>query len=79
MALCIRELDQLGATGLAQCAELVWQLLGRAEKRQVDNAEVALAHTIGLGLPPPSRTTSRPSAIAPQSLMNPKVVTAWSR
>ena len=39
----------LGATGLAQCAELVWQLRGHAEKRQVRNAEFALQHNLGLG------------------------------
>jgi len=39
----------LGATGLAQCAELIWQLRGRAEKRQVPGAEVALQHNLGLG------------------------------
>ena len=39
----------LGATGLAQCAELVWQLNGMAEKRQVDGARVALQHNVGLG------------------------------
>ncbi len=39
----------LGATGLAQCAELNWQLRGMAEKRQVDGATVALQHNIGLG------------------------------
>lgn len=39
----------LGATGLAQCAELVWQLRGQAEKRQVDGARVALQHNLGLG------------------------------
>ncbi|HTT93370.1 MAG TPA: lipid-transfer protein [Solirubrobacterales bacterium] len=39
----------LGATGLAQCAELNWQLRGRAEARQVDGARVALQHNIGLG------------------------------
>ncbi|MGH3561289.1 MAG: lipid-transfer protein [Mycobacterium sp.] len=43
----------LGATGLAQCAELTWQLRGVAGKRQVDSAAtkpgVALAHNIGLG------------------------------
>jgi acetyl-CoA acetyltransferase len=39
----------LGATGLAQCAELVWQLTGKAEKRQVDGARVALQHNVGLG------------------------------
>ncbi|WP_405485208.1 lipid-transfer protein [Nocardia sp. NBC_00511] len=39
----------LGATGLAQTAELTWQLRGSADKRQVDGAKVALAHNIGLG------------------------------
>ncbi|XP_043520916.1 sterol carrier protein 2 isoform X2 [Frieseomelitta varia] len=39
----------LGATGLAQCAELCWQLRGKAEKRQVPNAKLALQHNIGLG------------------------------
>jgi acetyl-CoA acetyltransferase len=39
----------LGATGLAQCAELVWQLHGKAEKRQVEGARIALQHNIGLG------------------------------
>jgi acetyl-CoA acetyltransferase len=39
----------LGATGLAQCAELTWQLRGTADKRQVDGAQVALQHNIGLG------------------------------
>jgi acetyl-CoA acyltransferase len=39
----------LGATGLAQCSELTWQLRGQADKRQVEGAEVALQHNIGLG------------------------------
>jgi acetyl-CoA acetyltransferase len=39
----------LGATGLAQCAELNWQLRGLAEKRQVAGAKVAIQHNIGLG------------------------------
>jgi acetyl-CoA acetyltransferase len=39
----------LGATGLAQCAELTWQLRGTAGPRQVEGAEVALQHNIGLG------------------------------
>jgi len=39
----------LGATGLAQCAELNWQLRGQAEKRQVPGARVALQHNLGLG------------------------------
>ena len=39
----------LGATGLAQCAELVWQLRGQAEARQVEGVKVALQHNLGLG------------------------------
>ncbi|HSX66875.1 lipid-transfer protein [Nocardioides sp.] len=43
----------LGATGLAQCSELTWQLRGTADKRQVERAAqpggVALQHNIGLG------------------------------
>ena len=39
----------LGATGLAQCTELVWQLRGAADKRQVPNAKVGLQHNLGLG------------------------------
>ena len=39
----------LGATGLAQCSELTWQLRGQADKRQVDDVKVALQHNIGLG------------------------------
>ena len=40
----------LGATGLAQCAELVWQLRGQAEGRQVDGPlHAALQHNLGLG------------------------------
>ncbi len=40
----------LGATGLAQCAELVWQLRGQADKRQVPNARIGLQHNLGLGV-----------------------------
>jgi sterol carrier protein 2 len=39
----------LGATGLAQCTELVWHLRGQAGKRQVEGARVALQHNLGLG------------------------------
>lgn len=39
----------IGATGLAQCAELVWQLRGQAQQRQVDNVQHALQHNLGLG------------------------------
>ncbi|TFW05334.1 lipid-transfer protein [Oxalobacteraceae bacterium OM1] len=39
----------LGATGLAQCTELVWQLRGQAAARQVSGARLALQHNLGLG------------------------------
>ncbi|MET7381697.1 lipid-transfer protein [Streptomyces sp. NPDC005526] len=39
----------LGATGLAQCAELVWQLRGESGARQVEDVNLALQHNIGLG------------------------------
>jgi sterol carrier protein 2 len=39
----------LGATGLAQCAELVWQLREQAGARQVSGARLALQHNLGLG------------------------------
>lgn len=39
----------LGATGLAQCYELTHQLRGSAGNRQVEGAETALQHNLGLG------------------------------
>jgi acetyl-CoA acetyltransferase len=39
----------IGATGLAQCAELVWQLRGEAGARQVAGAKTALQQNLGLG------------------------------
>jgi benzoylsuccinyl-CoA thiolase BbsB subunit len=40
----------LGATGVAQVAEIFWQLRGEAGARQVPNARVGLAHTVGGGV-----------------------------
>lgn len=37
----------IGATGIAQLAELVWQLRGEAGQRQVEGAKVGMAHTMG--------------------------------
>jgi sterol carrier protein 2 len=39
----------IGATGLAQCAELTWQLRGTAGERQVEGARTALQHNLGIG------------------------------
>jgi acetyl-CoA acyltransferase len=48
----------IGATGLAQIAELVWQLRGEADRRQVDGALVALAQNTGGFLGSDSAVTS---------------------
>ena len=40
----------LGATGVAQIAEMFWQLRGEAGDRQVPGAKVGLAHTVGGGV-----------------------------
>jgi acetyl-CoA acetyltransferase len=40
----------LGATGVAQIAELFWQLRGEAGEYQVPGAKVGLAHTVGGGV-----------------------------
>jgi sterol carrier protein 2 len=39
----------LGATGIAQCAELVWHLRGWANNRGVEGTRWALQHNLGLG------------------------------
>jgi sterol carrier protein 2 len=39
----------LGATGLAQCAELVWHLRGWANNRAFPGTDAALQHNLGLG------------------------------
>jgi sterol carrier protein 2 len=39
----------LGATGIAQCAELVWHLRGWANNRAVKGTRWALQHNLGLG------------------------------
>src|SRR5271156_2672424 len=39
----------LGASGIAQCAELVWHLRGWANNRLVKGTKVGLQHNLGLG------------------------------
>ena len=41
--------EPLGASALGQIVELTWQLRGAAGPRQVPNARIALAHTVGRG------------------------------
>ncbi|KAL2065342.1 hypothetical protein VTL71DRAFT_3011 [Oculimacula yallundae] len=43
------KLPPTGATGLAQCAELVWYLRGWANNRSVKGTRYCLAHNLGLG------------------------------
>jgi acetyl-CoA C-acetyltransferase len=40
----------LGATGMAQVAETVWQLRGEAAERQVSGARLGLVETMGGGV-----------------------------
>ncbi|MBM3229883.1 thiolase domain-containing protein, partial [Candidatus Parvarchaeota archaeon] len=37
----------VGATGIKQIAEIVWQLRGKGEGRQVKGAEIGMAHNVG--------------------------------
>jgi len=39
--------DPIGATGLAQAVEIVTQLRGKADKRQVKDAQIGLTHNVG--------------------------------
>ena len=39
----------IGATGVANICEIVWQLRGQAGQRQIENYKAGMAHTIGLG------------------------------
>jgi sterol carrier protein 2 len=39
----------IGATGLAQCAELTWHLRGWANNRLVKDTKYCLQHNLGLG------------------------------
>jgi acetyl-CoA acetyltransferase len=41
--------EPLGASAIAQAIEIVWQLRGSCGARQVANARVGLAHTVGRG------------------------------
>ncbi|KAF4668215.1 sterol carrier protein 2 [Perkinsus chesapeaki] len=69
----------LGATGLAQCCELTWQLRGSADKRQVNGVKHALQHNLGLGgacvVAAYKKTNTAPAARALPS--DPAILEAW--
>lgn len=57
----------LGATGIAQCAELVWHLRGWANNRAVPSTRYALQHNLGLGGATVVTVYSRPDrGVAPK-------------
>ncbi|KAI0911376.1 thiolase-like protein [Ustulina deusta] len=57
----------LGATGIAQCAELVWHMRGWANNRAVPNTKFALQHNLGLGGAAVVTVYARPDrSVAPQ-------------
>ena len=39
----------MGATGLAQACECVWQVRGEAQLRQRKGCEIAMSHNLGMG------------------------------
>src|SRR5262249_28736873 len=41
--------EPLGASAVGQAIEIVWQLRGAGGARQVPNARIGLAHTVGRG------------------------------
>jgi acetyl-CoA acetyltransferase len=41
--------EPVGASHIGQVVEIVWQLRGQAEKRQVPGARIGLAHVLGAG------------------------------
>lgn len=58
----------LGASGIAQCAELVWHLRGWANNRLVPDTTVALQHNLGLGGAVVVTVYKRADGKAPQPL-----------
>lgn len=63
----------LGATGLAQCAELVWHMRGWANNRSVKDTTVALQHNLGLGGAVVCTVYKRADGKAPTNLNNEEV------
>ncbi|KAI1095337.1 thiolase-like protein [Rostrohypoxylon terebratum] len=63
----------LGATGIAQCAELVWHLRGWANNRAVPHTRYALQHNLGLGGAAVVTVYSRPDKGEAQKVDSKKV------
>lgn len=63
----------LGATGIAQCAELVWHLRGWANNRTVPHTRYALQHNLGLGGAAVVTVYSRPDKGEAQKVDSKKV------
>lgn len=66
----------LGATGIAQCAELVWHLRGWANNRLMPGTTVALQHNLGLGGAVVVTVYKRADGKAPKKMSNEEVVKA---
>ncbi|KAF2636074.1 non-specific lipid-transfer protein [Massarina eburnea CBS 473.64] len=63
----------LGATGLAQCAELVWHMRGWANNRSVPNTTAALQHNLGLGGAVVVTVYKRPDGAAAKDLTDEEI------
>lgn len=66
----------LGATGIAQCSELVWHLRGWANNRLVPDTTVALQHNLGLGGAVVVTVYKRADGGAPKKMSDEEVVKA---
>lgn len=63
----------LGASGIAQCAELVWHLRGWANNRLIKDTKVALQHNLGLGGAVVVTVYTRPDGKAAQAVSSAEV------
>ncbi|TVY15708.1 Non-specific lipid-transfer protein [Lachnellula arida] len=63
----------LGASGIAQCAELVWHLRGWANNRLIKDTKVALQHNLGLGGAVVVTVYTRPDGKAAQEVSSAEV------
>lgn len=63
----------LGASGIAQCAELVWHLRGWANNRLMADTKVALQHNLGLGGAVVVTVYTRPNGKAAQEVSSEEI------